>query len=487
MRNQPVLRLLAPLIFGVLCVNVLTMPAAEYAGDAQSVRMEAITVLNDGRWAVPDNVATQFGPRGSYFFQNEKGDWYPKYGVLNTLIYLPFLWLEKKLSGRVGFDTDHTLYLNLLNLAAAAATALYLGLLARRYSDSNLVASIFVVASIYSTFWWNYLRAQTFETYLTLMALGLYYHLIRGRDDGRTAHRQLLIAGIYLGALCLCKTVFVALFPVIAMTLLCREDSGLSRRQSWTRLIYFGLPVAFCVLILLTTNEYKFGSFFNTGYTQWQDEPQLFTVNILPALRGYLFDPQKSIFLYFPVLFFALPAWPTFFRKNRSDAVLALSLAVVVVILHAARLEWRGAAGYGPRYLLPVAPILAIPFVYSLNWLTALSNKTAKWVAVTALTAVLGWSLILQIALNSLPFYFWNDLVALVEESDERGAADYLYSHHPGTIHLEFLCYARGYRSNLVRYVIDRLAPANFARMEGLKVETRFNYYWYSHPVEDRP
>ena len=34
---------------------------------------------------------------------------------------------------------------------------------------------------------WNYLRAQTFEIYVTLFMLGLYYHLVSGLDPGRVA------------------------------------------------------------------------------------------------------------------------------------------------------------------------------------------------------------------------------------------------------------------------------------------------------------
>lgn len=484
MKNEFLLRFLAPLVSAVLAVNVISMPAAEYPGDAQSVRMEAITLLNGGGWAVPENVATQFGPRGNYFYQTAAGRWYPKYGVLNTLIYLPFLWLEKIVTGRVGFDTDHTIFLNLLNLVAAAATALYLALLARRYSASKFVVSLYVLASIYSTFWWNYLRAQTFETYLPLMMIAFFYHLMRARDLAEPARGQLLAAACSFGVLCLCKTVFVALLPVIAFLLLFRHDSSSASARFRGQFMAFWLPVALCLVVLLVTNWAKFDSALNTGYTQWQEEQQLFTSNVLPALRGYLFDRQQSIFVHFPVLIFALPAWPIFLKRNRPDAVAALLLASVLIILHAARPEWRGAAGYGPRYLLPVAPILAIPFVHCLNWLAALSSRMTRAVSAVLLATILGWSLLLQVALNSLPFYFWNELVAIADDPEETGASEYLHAHHLGTVDLEFLCYARGYRSRFVRGMVDRLTPAGFARLEGLKAETNFNSYWYPRPVE---
>src|ERR1700759_1339881 len=93
----------------VVLINFLTMPAMEYRGDAQAVRMEAISILRDGRWAVPDQVARRFGPRGNYFFQTNDGAWYPKFGILNTIVYLPFLPFEKLMKGAVSYDGDHVL------------------------------------------------------------------------------------------------------------------------------------------------------------------------------------------------------------------------------------------------------------------------------------------------------------------------------------------------------------------------------------------
>ena len=41
-----------------------------------------------------------------------------------------------------------------------------------------MIVAIFVVASIYSTFWWNYLRTQTFETYHALFLLAFFFVLV---------------------------------------------------------------------------------------------------------------------------------------------------------------------------------------------------------------------------------------------------------------------------------------------------------------------
>src|ERR1700751_2774092 len=123
MKAKPAATASALVIAAVVLINFLTMPAMEYRGDAQAVRMETITILRDGRWAVPDQIARLFGPRGNYFYQTNEGTWYPKFGVLNTLVYLPFLGFEKGIKGDILYDASHVLVLNFLNILAAAAAA----------------------------------------------------------------------------------------------------------------------------------------------------------------------------------------------------------------------------------------------------------------------------------------------------------------------------------------------------------------------------
>ena len=92
-------RLVVPIALFVVFVNFLTMPSEEYAGDATSVRIATVTLINTGKWAVPADRASTFGERGAYFYQNASGNWYSKYGILNMLLYVPILQLQKCVMG----------------------------------------------------------------------------------------------------------------------------------------------------------------------------------------------------------------------------------------------------------------------------------------------------------------------------------------------------------------------------------------------------
>src|SRR6266446_3228713 len=122
------------LIALVVAINFLTMPGDQYSGDAYAVRAETITLINTGNWAVPSDVVQNYGERGQSYFHNAKGNCYPKYGIMNTLMFVPPLWIKKMVTHDLDTDSaDEVVYLNLLNVVLSGFTALCLVLLARRY------------------------------------------------------------------------------------------------------------------------------------------------------------------------------------------------------------------------------------------------------------------------------------------------------------------------------------------------------------------
>ena len=471
---------LAALVF---VVNFITMPANEYVGDAMAVRVSTINFINHGQIAVPAEVAHDAGAPGQYFYENRSGAFYPKYGVLNTFIYLPPLWLEKLLTGNLP-STQHTLFLNLFNIVLSCGTAGYLALLARRYTNSIRTVSIFVLASLYCTFWWNYLRAQTFEIYLTLFLLAFCCHFLSAREHERGTLRNLhlLTAAICLSLLCLCKTVYIILLPVVAVFIV--TGPTVRGGKFVGSLLFFWVPLAIFICVLFGSNWYRFGSPFELGYTQWSQEARPFTANLWPGLSGFLFGKQGNLFLHFPVLIFALMGWPRFFKKHKPDAALIITLGAIVLMVSSSFTNWKGESCYGPRYLLPVLPLVSLPFLSFGEWLDASSAKLLQWIAQLAVAAVLSYACLLQIAVNSLPFFFWYDLAAVIDNEPEGRPARYLCSHQFGSINIDFIRYAKGKPSQFQRDFVPNLDPTQFLRLEVLEAETALNYFWYRRPVE---
>jgi hypothetical protein len=485
--GRSVWQLAMAIITLVIAVNFLTMPAEKYAGDADAVRVQTFTLLNAGEWAIPQEIAASLGQRGQYFYQNANGNWYPKYGVLNTLIYAPALWFEQVTPSDLD-SARNLLALNLTNLVLSSATAFYLVLLSCRYTKSSAVITIFVLASLYSTFWWNYLRAQTFEIYHTLFILAFYYHFVtalrlyRPDENKRRRDSQFFITAIYFGALCLCKSVYVVLLPAIAAILARAElGPGMSRKGRLLRqLLFFWLPVCIFLSILAVTNWGKFGSPFATGYTQWEKESELFKLtNVLPALWGFVFSARGSAFLYYPVLLFALAGWPMFFKKHKLDAITAGLIGLSLLLVNSAFANWRGEASYGPRYLLPMLPVLSLPFIEYLSWLISLSNKAIRSLLVAGTAALLAYSMLLQVCVNTMPFFFCYNLKDILDDPHHSKPATYLRFHHCGTINRDFLLFRLGRASPFTARFIHHLNPSESERMNWLNKSVRANYYWF--------
>ncbi len=486
----------------VTLVNVLALPREEYVGDPVAIRIETISLLRTGRLGVPAEIASRMGTRGQYFYENRgKGRWFPKYGVLNTLMYVPPLMAERMATGSLPWLSPRRVaFLNIYNLLLAAATAAYLLAVVSLYTRRAVVQWIYVLSALYATFWWNYLRAHTSEIYQTLFVIALYWHLARhlravtdGPGDGvrRPFPRHLLAATIWLGALCLTKLSFLILVPAVAVVLFAAEHEANRLRPGaspgerlWPSLVGFVVPVAGLLGALAAMNAYKFGSPVLTGYEQMVEERGILTGSLLTGLHGFLVSAQGSVFTHFPPLFFALAGFPAFLRKRPMETTLITVAFVALLLLNSQFRNWQGAACYGPRYMLPVLPVASLPFLEVLEWVRG-RWRTALGAAVgLALAGVLGWSAVLQDDVNALPFFAFHharNAVILHGDVPEDGGEFFrrsvpqvdrdLLRYWKGSDPLEVLEAARG-----------RVDPAAAEAMRrGIEAQLRSNYLWFEN------
>ncbi len=123
-----------------------------------------------------------------------------------------------------------------------------------------------------------------------------------------------------------------------------------------------GAGIALGAMGLLGWNAWKFGDPLGFGY-----RGQGFTGNPLVGGAGLWLSPGKSLFVYTPWVIASLLAVPLFFRRHRR---LALALAVTVAAqtaIHAAWWTWSGDWCWGPRFLVPIIPLLALPAALALR------------------------------------------------------------------------------------------------------------------------
>ena len=82
----------------------------------------------------------------------------------------------------------------------------------------------------------------------------------------------------------------------------------------------------------------------------------------LPAwigFRGLVFSPGKSLFLYSPFLILGLVSIPLFVRRHGWRGALYVVVPVLFIAIYSLKRVWDG-GGWGPRYMVPMVPFLAI-------------------------------------------------------------------------------------------------------------------------------
>jgi hypothetical protein len=493
------------------------MPKRIYYGDPVAVRYVTINLINRGELSVDPDFAKKrgLGEKGKYYFENVgRGKWYSKYGILNTLMYVPPLLLDKFYHGELKLDNyaKHPMPLNLYNIFLSLIIAVFLFRIMSEYTHSSLVMVAFVLTAFYSCYLWYYLRAQSFEIFQLLFFTIHYYYLVRFRTKvsritsncGSYAFVSLLLSNISLVLLCLTKVVYVLVMPIsLAFAFLaiyrhaCKSANhsvGLSRDE-WRGYCIFGLlPVVLGGLAILWINNYKFGSPLHTGYQQWVQEKNLFGGTLLEGICGFLFSPQWSIFIHFPLLVYSLFGLKRFWVRHRFDISFLYVTFAVILFVNSKFVNWKGEWCYGPRYMLFVLPVLSLPFVTILEGLMKSRKRKGFGSAVRILLVAvpLCLSLLLQINVNSLNFFAYYrvkplfDDVRLRGESLERERAlteikRYFGRRHFGLINRDLMDFK--YR-NRPFYPFERLRPLISERtyeiLEYLiKRRIKTNYYWF--------
>ncbi len=103
------------------------------------------------------------------------------------------------------------------------------------------------------------------------------------------------------------------------------------------------------------------------------------------GLRGLLLSPGKGLPLYSPWLLLALPGTVLFARRHRLDSLIVTLFPALVILLYGMKLGWHGGS-WGPRYLLPVIPLLSLAAAPAVEWCL---RRGGRWAAALGALAAL--------------------------------------------------------------------------------------------------
>ena len=511
-RPSPHRHLVVPglLLTAIFIINFIDMPSMFTCGDAACWREEARSIVRDGRLWIDQRIATNFFEPGQFFVLNKtNGHWYSKFGIGNTLMSLP-----PTLMVRMIGEPSQLLIFNCYQIFLSLLLAGTLYWVSGWYTERRWTRVVFVLATFYTTFLWYYQRAITSEIYQILFFVSyfaFFMKFLRGLavTQGRPASRHwaaLLAAWFFVAALASTRILFGVMIPLTAIATACAIAMSIPRQLQWGAVgrctAWLLVPATLIVVLLGIINQIKFGSPWLTGYHQWHPEIHFPTYPMWDGMYGFLFDPRYSIFLYFPVLVFALPAWRDFYRKHRLDAVTIGLMSLALMGILSKTWNWRGDATYGPRYMIFALPLMAIPFVLFIDVLwekirsetffrngpaVAAHKKSLTHFLPGAIAVVivgcLVYSAYLQIQVNRLKFlaYYLITLPCTVAPLAE--STYYFGTHHMGSVcddvirhrdRLDDLPWMPEMKRTLLQTYIEAY------RGEMAKMVDAGNHYWFS-------
>jgi hypothetical protein len=294
------------------------------------------------------------------------GRYYTHFGIGQSIFNIP-LYLAGLMVHRFGglhigrSDSLEKAAVSLGSTVCAAGIVWVVYLFAWRLSGNAAGARRTALALALGTLIWPYSKFG-FNVALTGLCLtaGIYCVWV-GVRLGRL--EMLAKSGAWLGGALLTRhEMAIAAVLVVAWVLF---ESRHARAQIPKRLVWLSAPLVAALAVWLWYNLARFGSPLDPGNL---DDPVVgFDAPILVGVRGFLFSPGRSLFIYVPLAAAGLLAYPTFARRDSSLALLCASVCASLVLMYSSLRAWDGLRGYGPRYLVPLVPLLIFPLVWWLQ------------------------------------------------------------------------------------------------------------------------
>jgi len=290
--------------------------------------------------------------QGSFGLQ---GDVFSKKGIALSLLAVPLYWVAL-MTPQVGL-VQTTMILNPL---ITALTGVVVFFYARRLGYSPGIGLATALVFGLSTIAWAYSKFFLDEPLSALTLFLAAYFLLRFRSKPHPTESTL--AGLSLGLAVATKTTNLALVPIYVLYLILPlwQTENEQQEKNWKiwSVLLLLVPVIIVCLLLGLYNLVRFGNPLTTGYDFGAGET--FSTPLWLGLYGLLFSPYKSIFLYSPILLASLVSFPLFFKRHRLEGWLLGLIVIAHLVPFAKWYMWWGGFAWGPRFLVPLTPFLAI-------------------------------------------------------------------------------------------------------------------------------
>ena len=315
----------------------------------------AESVLERGSLAIDGRFTTDDGYNPSAKLGVDQRP-YGKYGLGLSLIEIPLL-TASRVSSRLLGAPDARVRAILLSLLSPLLTALSLVLIwatCQQLRASPAAARLAGLGYAFGSLAWVYAISDFSEALQSCLIATAAWALVVYERTHR--ERLLWICGIALAWGILTKITMAVLVPPFVVAAWLANRSG---GDTWPRALAGSTgivaPAAAGLAILAWFNWLRFGSILETGY----NTPVL-THPLGDGLYGLLLGPNKGVIFFAPQVVLAPFAARALWRRSRPLAIAMLFGVSAWIVLNALFYDWGGGWSWGPRYLVPVLPLLFV-------------------------------------------------------------------------------------------------------------------------------
>ena len=344
-----------------LFAATISMSSGHFENPDAHLRLsQAFSIVNHGSFQLADEVGNVSHGNISV---NRHGERYSVYGPGQILLFTPGAIIAENTADRTTIGPHYIAELinSFLGLAVHFLTAFGIFLAAkeigRSQSEAVCLSLIFAVATF------NLPSSRdgyehTYEAFFIIFSYAiaiLYSNRVKISPEDKAQH-LLIISGFLLGVGMLFRPTTVLALP--GLLLICGNLRGATK-------IFAGLLPG--IVLLGLYNALRFGDPLETGYQQaWLvANPGLvntFDLSQMLSQSLYLWGSQGKGMLFFSPILLALLLQPfSIWRKNPSIMGSVLLTAFLYTLFYGANFAWHGSAwSWGPRYLIPLTPLLVL-------------------------------------------------------------------------------------------------------------------------------
>jgi hypothetical protein len=308
--------------------------------------------------AGPFSTGTASGHPNSQGAFGRDGNLYSKKGIGTSLLAAPLYWIALEIPG-IGLAQTTMLLNNMITACTGAILFLYVKRLGYLTSTSLIVSLLFGL----STMAWPYSKFLFSEPVVAFTLFLAAYLLLLFREDP-TSLLPLIGATISLGVTLATKINNIVVIPLFFLYSMLPPSKvrgnhrPLSLGEQLRKRLPSGLMLILLVLVMLIPiclyNLFRYGNILQSGY----HPSETFSNPLQEGLYGLLFSPDKSLFIYSPILLLSIASLPAFFKRHPAEASLGLSVFASYCLLFAKWHAWSGGLAWGPRFLVPAIPFL---------------------------------------------------------------------------------------------------------------------------------